>query len=93
MRRAGGVLCIMEMNPQSAVFQRIFGNPFAYTAFKSTEPWLQVRSGVGSGVGAGARGRGREGNGWQAGGPTAGGPPAHVVLGPLLATTVYFLCT
>lgn len=22
--------------------QRIFGNPFAYTAFKSTEPWLQV---------------------------------------------------
>lgn len=39
--RPGGVLCIMEMNPQSAVFQRIFGNPFAYTAFKSTEPWLQ----------------------------------------------------
>lgn len=40
----GGVLSIMEMNPQSPVFQRIFGNPFAYTAFKSTEPWLQVRT-------------------------------------------------
>ncbi|GLC42713.1 hypothetical protein PLESTB_001130500 [Pleodorina starrii] len=39
--RPGGVLSIMEMNPQSAIFQRIFGNPFAYTAFKSTEPWLQ----------------------------------------------------
>jgi hypothetical protein len=33
----------MEMDPDSAVFQRIFMNPFAYTAFKSTEPWLQVR--------------------------------------------------
>jgi hypothetical protein len=31
----------MEMDPSSAVFQRIFKNPFAYTAFKSTEPWLQ----------------------------------------------------
>lgn len=39
--RPGGVLAIMEMNPASPVFQRIFGNPFAYTAFKSTEPWLQ----------------------------------------------------
>ncbi|KAG2430699.1 hypothetical protein HYH02_013696 [Chlamydomonas schloesseri] len=39
--RPGGAMCIMEMNPESAVFQRIFGNPFAYTAFKSTEPWLQ----------------------------------------------------
>ncbi|GLI59339.1 hypothetical protein VaNZ11_001199 [Volvox africanus] len=39
--RPGGVMAIMEMNPQSAIFQRIFGNPFAYTAFKSTEPWLQ----------------------------------------------------
>ncbi len=33
---------MMEMNPASPVFQRIFSNPFAYTAFKSTEPWLQV---------------------------------------------------
>ncbi|KAG2492625.1 hypothetical protein HYH03_009041 [Edaphochlamys debaryana] len=39
--RPGGVMCIMEMNPASPVFQRIFSNPFAYTAFKSTEPWLQ----------------------------------------------------
>ncbi|GIL77539.1 hypothetical protein Vretimale_2936 [Volvox reticuliferus] len=39
--RPGGVMAIMEMNPQSAVYQRIFGNPLAYTAFKSTEPWLQ----------------------------------------------------
>jgi hypothetical protein len=33
-------MCIMEMNPSSPAFQRIFGNVFAYTAFKSTEPWL-----------------------------------------------------
>lgn len=33
-------MCIMEMNPNSAAFQRIFSNVFAYTAFKSTEPWL-----------------------------------------------------
>lgn len=31
---------IMEMDPNSAAFQRIFSNVFAYTAFKSTEPWL-----------------------------------------------------
>jgi hypothetical protein len=30
----------MEMDPNSAAFQRIFSNVFAYTAFKSTEPWL-----------------------------------------------------
>jgi hypothetical protein len=30
----------MEMDPSSAAFQRIFSNVFAYTAFKSTEPWL-----------------------------------------------------
>lgn len=29
-----------EMNPASAGFQRVFKNPFAYAAFKSTEPWL-----------------------------------------------------
>lgn len=39
--RPGGVLSIMEMNPTSPVFNRIFSNPFIYTAFKSTEPWLQ----------------------------------------------------
>lgn len=34
------VRSIMEMDPNSAAFQRIFSNVFAYTAFKSTEPWL-----------------------------------------------------
>ncbi|KAK9917244.1 hypothetical protein WJX75_002270 [Coccomyxa subellipsoidea] len=38
--RPGGTFAIMEMNPASAGFQRIFRNPFAYAAFKSTEPWL-----------------------------------------------------
>ena len=28
------------MDPTSAAFQRVFRNPFAYAAFKSTEPWL-----------------------------------------------------
>ncbi|KAL6751927.1 S-adenosyl-L-methionine-dependent methyltransferase [Haematococcus lacustris] len=39
--RPGGCLAVMEMNPGSAAFQRIFTNPFAFTAFRSTEPWLQ----------------------------------------------------
>ncbi|KAK9836264.1 hypothetical protein WJX81_000487 [Elliptochloris bilobata] len=38
--RPGGAMAIMEMDPASAAFQRVFGNPFAYAAFKSTEPWL-----------------------------------------------------
>ncbi|CAL8463717.1 g3251 [Coccomyxa elongata] len=38
--RPGGTLAIMEMNPASPGFQRVFRNPFAYAAFKSTEPWL-----------------------------------------------------
>lgn len=42
------------MNPGSAIFQRILHNPFAYTAFKSTEPWLEVR--LGGEVVAGAEG-------------------------------------
>lgn len=29
-----------EMDPASEGFQRIFRSPFAYAAFKSTEPWL-----------------------------------------------------
>ena len=33
-------MAIMEMDPASPAFARIFANPFAYTAFKSTEPWL-----------------------------------------------------
>lgn len=39
--RPGGCLSVMEMDPQSATFQRIISNPFVFTAFKSTEPWLQ----------------------------------------------------
>jgi hypothetical protein len=31
-----------QMNPASPAFQRIFNNAFAFAAFKSTEPWLQV---------------------------------------------------
>ncbi|KAK9830049.1 hypothetical protein WJX72_009428 [[Myrmecia] bisecta] len=38
--RPGGVMAIMEMNPKSAPFERMWQNPFAYAAFKSTEPWL-----------------------------------------------------
>ena len=29
-----------EMDPASQGFQRIFANPMAFAAFKSTEPWL-----------------------------------------------------
>ncbi len=28
------------MNPESASFKVVLGNPIAYAAFKSTEPWL-----------------------------------------------------
>ncbi|KAL4856131.1 Demethylmenaquinone methyltransferase [Chlorella vulgaris] len=38
--RPGGALAVMEMNPASPGFRRIFANPFPYVAFKSTEPWL-----------------------------------------------------
>ncbi|KAF8061941.1 menG [Scenedesmus sp. PABB004] len=38
--RPGGVLTIMEMDPAAPSFSRIFGNVFAFCAFKSTEPWL-----------------------------------------------------
>jgi SAM-dependent methyltransferase len=38
--RPGGALAVMEMNPESPVFRRIFSNPLPYVAFKSTEPWL-----------------------------------------------------
>lgn len=37
-------LGLQEMDPASAAFQRVFRNPFAYAAFKSTEPWLLVRA-------------------------------------------------
>ncbi|KAL0020907.1 hypothetical protein WJX77_009944 [Trebouxia sp. C0004] len=38
--KPGGVLSIMEMNPASPSFKVVLGNPIAYAAFKSTEPWL-----------------------------------------------------
>ena len=31
---------MQELNPLSAPFRRILGNPIAYAAFKCTEPWL-----------------------------------------------------
>ena len=37
----GGAIAIMDMNPRSEAFQKVVNNPFAYAAFKSTEPWLQ----------------------------------------------------
>lgn len=30
----------MDMNPKSIFFQKFASNPFAFAAFKSTEPWL-----------------------------------------------------
>lgn len=38
--RPGGALCIMEMDPASPFFARLATNAFAFTAFKSTEPYL-----------------------------------------------------
>lgn len=37
----GGAFSLMDMNPRSAAFQRLASNPFAFAAFKSTEPWIQ----------------------------------------------------
>lgn len=37
----GGAISIMDMNPSTPKFQKVFSNPFAFAAFKSTEPWLQ----------------------------------------------------
>lgn len=31
---------LQEMNPLSPSFKVVLGNPIAYAAFKSTEPWL-----------------------------------------------------
>eukprot|EP00596_Hydrurales_sp_CCMP1899_P008584 CAMPEP_0119043912 /NCGR_PEP_ID=MMETSP1177-20130426/26839_1 /TAXON_ID=2985 /ORGANISM="Ochromonas sp, Strain CCMP1899" /LENGTH=359 /DNA_ID=CAMNT_0007013021 /DNA_START=147 /DNA_END=1226 /DNA_ORIENTATION=- len=36
----GGAISIMDINPRSAFFQKFAANPFAFAAFKSTEPWL-----------------------------------------------------
>jgi hypothetical protein len=37
---SGGSIAIMDMNPKSTFFQKFASNPFAFAAFKSTEPWL-----------------------------------------------------
>ncbi len=39
--RSGGAFALMDMDPLSSAFQRVAQNPFAFAAFKSTEPWLQ----------------------------------------------------
>ena len=39
--RPGGHFAMMDMDPQAPAFRRIANNAFAYTAFKSTEPWLE----------------------------------------------------
>ncbi len=31
----------MDMDPQSNTFRNLSRNPFAFAAFKSTEPWLE----------------------------------------------------
>lgn len=33
-------VCVQEMDPSSPSWQRVFKNPIALAAFKSTEPWL-----------------------------------------------------
>jgi hypothetical protein len=35
-----GFFAAQEMNPSSPAIARVMQNPFAYAAFKSTEPWL-----------------------------------------------------
>ena len=37
---SGGAISIMDMNPRSIFFKKFASNPFAFAAFKSTEPWL-----------------------------------------------------
>lgn len=37
----GGALAIMDMDPNSESFVKLASNPFAFAAFRSTEPWLQ----------------------------------------------------
>ena len=39
--REGGAITIMDIDPQSQFFQKFASNPFAFTAFKSTEPYIQ----------------------------------------------------
>lgn len=36
----------MDMDPYSDNFKRFASNPFAFAAFKSTEPWIQEYIGM-----------------------------------------------
>ena len=36
----GGAISIMDMDPQAPNFKKFAANPFAFAAFKSTEPWI-----------------------------------------------------
>lgn len=38
---SGGIVSIMDMDPLSEHFKRFASNPFAFAAFKATEPWIQ----------------------------------------------------
>ena len=38
---SGGAFSLMDINPKSLFFQKFASNPFAFAAFKSTEPWIQ----------------------------------------------------
>ena len=37
----GGAIALMDMDPNSANFRKFASNPFAFAAFKSTEPWIK----------------------------------------------------
>lgn len=39
--KPNGMISFMDMDPQSLFFQKFLTNPFAFAAFKSTEPWIQ----------------------------------------------------
>lgn len=41
MLKPGGAFSLMDMDPNSLFFQKFAGNPMAFAAFKSTEPWIQ----------------------------------------------------
>lgn len=40
------LLSLLQMDPASPIWQRIFGNPAAFVAFKATEPWLMEYVGL-----------------------------------------------
>ena len=41
MLRPGGAIALMDIDPDSDNLRRLASNPFAFAAFRSTEPWLQ----------------------------------------------------